>query len=139
MLSKSCQYAIRSLLFISMKSEEEMRVTLKEVSDAIDSPLHFTSKILQQLVNANIVNSAKGKGGGFYITPSKLKSVSLKKIIEIIDGSSLYQGCFIGLPKCSDAEPCHVHHLFAPIKAKLNEDLLNLPISEFIKTQKKYL
>lgn len=119
MLTKACQYGIKSLIFISANSIKGQRVTVKEVAEAIDSPPAFTSKILQQLVVVQIINSSKGSGGGFYIELSIIKKTKIVAIIEAIEGSNITTSCFLGLSSCSDRNPCPIHHFYAPIRQQI--------------------
>ncbi|MBX2903120.1 MAG: Rrf2 family transcriptional regulator [Chitinophagales bacterium] len=136
MLSKASQYAIKSLIFIGSQPN---RVTLKDVSKAIDSPPAFTSKILQRLVAAQIVDSIKGIGGGFEINPKKLKTIKLVTIMKAIESCDISTSCFLGFPKCSDQNPCPVHHLYKPIKEKLNTELLNVSLKDIMDDPKAIL
>ena len=54
-------------------------------------------------------------------------------IIECIDGQDNFNSCFIGLPKCSDDNPCPIHHLAAPLRNQMIQTLKNESIAEFIK------
>lgn len=130
MLSKSCQYAIRSLLYICSKTNEGHRVTLSSIAEAIDSPTAFTSKILQQLVAAGLITSTKGGNGGFGI--NNFVEIKLGTIIHAIDGDSISQKCFLGLPECSDSKPCPVHHLYAPVRKQINDSIMNISLSQLI-------
>ena len=132
MLSKASQYAIKALIFIGTEQTEHSRVTLKDVSDAIDSPPAFTSKILQQLVSANIITSVKGSGGGFEISMKKLNTIKLIHVLKATETGDISTSCFLGFPKCSDSNPCPVHHLYGPIRDKLNANLLNVTIKEIM-------
>ena len=49
MFSKACEYGIKSVIYITEQSLEGRRVSIKQVTEAIDSPKAYTSKILQQL------------------------------------------------------------------------------------------
>ena len=132
MLTKACQYGIKSLIFISANSIEGQRVTVKEVADAIDSPPAFTSKILQQLVAAQIINSIKGSGGGFDISLSMIKKTKIIHIVKAIEGDNIAASCFLGLSSCSDRNPCPVHHFYAPIRQQMNDTLLNVTLYDIV-------
>ncbi|KAA3648567.1 MAG: Rrf2 family transcriptional regulator [Bacteroidetes bacterium] len=136
MLSKSCQYAIRILMFICSKSKQVERVRLLEISHAIASPPAFTSKILQQLVAAKLICSQKGANGGFKIAEVDCSQITLGQIIETIEGKSLTANCFLGLSQCSDNNPCPVHHLYYPIKSELNSTLMNINLNEILSDPK---
>ncbi|HUH73630.1 MAG TPA: Rrf2 family transcriptional regulator [Chitinophagales bacterium] len=132
MLSKSCQYAIRTLLFICSRSEDHPRVRLQEISEALDSPPAFTSKILQHLVSAKLIQSKKGANGGFEMGEAGCSHITLGQIVEIIEGHSLTAGCILGLSECDEKNPCPVHHIYFPIKVNLNSKLMNITLSEIL-------
>lgn len=123
MFSKSCEYGIRALIFIAMKSKQEVRVNIKDIAQAIDSPRAFTAKILQQLVKADIVTSVRGPNGGFYMKPRFINSLTLTTIVAAIDGDSVYNGCGLGLSECNDVTPCPLHQKFNKVREHLREML----------------
>ncbi len=123
MFSKSCEYGIKATLFIAQKSQWGERVSLKEIAAAIDSPIAFTAKILQVLAKASIVNSTKGLHGGYEIEKECLPKISLKQIVQAIDGNRIFDGCALGLKICNAKEPCPMHSQFVIIRNKLSETL----------------
>ncbi len=123
MFSKSCEYGIKATLYIAQKSQWGERVSLKEIASSIDSPTAFTAKILQILVKAGIINSIKGPSGGFEIDKVELPKISIKQIVQAIDGNQLFNGCALGLKICNANEPCPMHDKFVVIRDQLNETL----------------
>lgn len=119
MFSKACEYGLKALIFISDKSSKGVRVNVTEISKKIDSPPAFTAKILQQLVRAGIIKSAKGPSGGFEISEEKMDIIKLTHIVDAIDGDKIYNGCALGLNECSSLKPCPLHEKFAKIRAEL--------------------
>ena len=67
MFSKTCEYAIRAVLFIAQKSADGTKIGIREIAKGIDSPEHFIAKILQDLSRKGMVQSQKGPAGGFYL------------------------------------------------------------------------
>ncbi len=118
MFSKTCEYAIRAVIFIAQQSKNGERVGIKDIAKGIDSPGHFIAKILQELSRKGMIQSAKGPNGGFYMDNQALKR-SLADIVRTIDGDQLFQGCALGLKQCSEAYPCPVHHEFKSIRKQL--------------------
>ncbi|MBK9328784.1 MAG: Rrf2 family transcriptional regulator [Sphingobacteriales bacterium] len=106
--SKSCEYALRAVLYICMKSKNNVNIGVKEIAEEIDSPLPFTAKILQQLARKKIISSIKGPNGGFFIDHSK-PPVSIYQVVEAIDGSDFFDKCVLGLKDCSEKKPCPLH------------------------------
>lgn len=123
MFSKTCEYGIKATLFIAKKSQVGERVSLKDIAAAIDSPVAFTAKILQTLAKESIVKSSKGPTGGFDIDKGLLASITLKQIVSAIDGDQLFNGCALGLNKCSEEAPCPMHEKFVLVRDQINETL----------------
>ena len=130
MFSKSCEYAIKAMIFVAQKSNDEKRVGVKEVAKGIDAPEHFIAKILQDLGKKKLINSVKGPNGGFYMDSLNLKS-SIADIVKAIDGDEIYKDCVIGLKLCSEKNPCPVHFEYKKIKQNLIYMLENNTIADF--------
>ena len=113
MFSKACEYAVRAVLYIAVKSKDGSKLSIKEIAKEIDSPEPFTAKILQTLSRERIISSIKGPNGGFYLEP-KSKPIPLNIIVYAIDGKNMLQACSLGLKECSDNFPCPIHHDVKP-------------------------
>lgn len=132
MLSKTCQYAIRSLIYICSKSNIGERANLGEIAKAIDSPYAFTSKILQRLVKSEIVDSYRGGSGGFSVNPKKMGKITVGQIVDSIEGEDFHRGCFLGLPQCSDQKPCPIHNEYKVLRREMKNKLFNLSFDDII-------
>ena len=130
MFSKSCEYAIKAMIFVAQKSKDEDRVGVKEIAKGIDAPEHFIAKILQDLGKKKLIHSVKGPNGGFYMDSLNLKSY-ISDIVNAIDGDSLYKDCVIGLKACSEKNPCPVHFEYKEIKKNLISMLEENTIADF--------
>lgn len=121
MFTRACEYAIRSALYISIKSINGSRLSIPEIAKEIDAPEPFTAKILQTLVRKKIISSIKGPNGGFFLDP-KSKPASLSSIVKAIDGSDdALHTCTLGLKECSDRFPCPIHHEVKAYKEHLRK------------------
>jgi Rrf2 family protein len=123
MFSKACEYSIRATIFIATCTLKGRRTNLKEISEEIESPVAFTAKLLQQLNHHNIVKSVKGVYGGFEIEQSKLETLKLSEVVDVIDGDAIYTRCGLGLKTCSPDNPCPLHSHFKSIRSDLKEML----------------
>ncbi|MEO6903863.1 MAG: Rrf2 family transcriptional regulator [Bacteroidia bacterium] len=121
MFSKACEYGIRASIYITLKSLQNVRVSLKDIAKEIDSPEAFTAKILQQLAKSKIIDSVKGPSGGFDINKKKIETITLTEIVKAIDGDSIFEGCGLGLKKCSEKHPCPVHNKFKKVREDLKK------------------
>ncbi|MET3113628.1 Rrf2 family protein [Pedobacter sp. CG_S7] len=127
--SKTCEYAMRSVFFIAHRTANGGRVGIKEIASGIDSPEHFLAKILQELSKKNIVQSAKGPNGGFYMEQVNLNR-PLAEVVEAVDGNGVFMGCGLGLDYCSAVNPCPLHHQFKAIRNQMKKMLENTLIGE---------
>ena len=121
MFSKACEYGIRASIYIAQQSLLNRKVNLKEISEAIESPSAFTSKILQKLSRYKIISADKGPTGGFYMDKVKLEKIKLSSIVNAIDGENIYNDCGLGLKKCNEKMPCPVHNQFKVIREELKK------------------
>lgn len=136
MLSNACQYAIRSILYLAMNSDEKNKIGAKIVSKELETPQPFLAKLLQQLAKSGLVSSIKGPNGGFYLTKKDRKN-SIWDIIVCIDGTAKFDSCFMGLSSCNEEAPCPVHFTVVKFKDKLLSDFKEKSIDEFSEEIKK--
>lgn len=115
MLSKASEYAIRALVYIMVQNKKGMRPGYKEIAKAIDSPEQYTAKILQTLTRKGVLNSMKGRGGGFFFHDLS-KPVSLYKIITVTESPDYFSKCGFGLKNCNASHPCPMHEEYAIVR-----------------------
>ncbi len=128
--SKTCEYAMRAVFFISHRTALGGRVSIKEIANGINSPEHFLAKILQDLRKKGIVQSAKGPNGGFYMNNLSLEK-PLSLVVEAVDGNNIFTGCALGLDYCDNDNPCPLHLQFLIIRNQIEELLQNTSIKNF--------
>jgi Rrf2 family protein len=138
MFSKTCEYAIRAMIFIAQKSKAGNKVGIKEIAKGIDSPEHFIAKILQDLGRRGLLRSLKGPNGGFYLDAEALEC-SLADIVKVVDGDKLFTGCGLGLKQCSETHPCPIHHEFKTVREGIQQMLENAKFGEFSEELEKSL
>ncbi|MDO8928736.1 MAG: Rrf2 family transcriptional regulator [Bacteroidota bacterium] len=122
MLSNTCKYDVRALIYLGKYSEDGSKIGIKKISFDLSIPTPFLGKILQNLVKQKILVSTKGPNGGFGLA-RKTSEISLYDIVRVVDGEDFFKNCLIGLQPCSTHEnnekPCPIHSRFSPIRAQL--------------------
>lgn len=136
MLSSASKYAINAVLFLAVDSHEGKKVGAREVAEAINVPVPFLAKLLQNLARKNVISSSKGPKGGFYLTKEN-KAQKLLIIVEQIDGLSKFEECVLGLKGCSNEKPCPVHFAVQPLKKAMFNELNDNSIESFAKKVKE--
>jgi Rrf2 family protein len=84
MLSKKTQYAFRALAHLAM-NYGKAPVKISTISLQQKIPLKFLENILVELKNTGILESKKGKGGGYVLKISP-KDITLAHVIRVING-----------------------------------------------------
>lgn len=115
--SRACEYALRALFEMARHPEQESW-TVQELAARTDTPAPFLAKTFQALVKGEVLNSTKGRKGGFAFA-RKPGKVFLMDIVEVIDGSALASDCVLGMPTCGDSNPCPFHQHWKDIRAKI--------------------
>ncbi len=132
MFSTSCHYGLQAMLYIAMYSSRDKNVGLTEIAENQEIPKHFLSKILQELVRHDLIESMKGPNGGFKLR-LPAEEITLIQIIEAIDGLDVFTQCGIGFKKCSDDHPCPIHHEYKKVRNKVQELFTTKTLKELTK------
>lgn len=124
-------YALR---IITAMAEHREVVDAKTLSNETSVTLRFTLKILHKLVQGKLVQSFKGVKGGYKLkkTPD---SITLRQVIELIDGPIAIARCLDSTEACSlncDKTACTYHHIFDKISVDLANKLNKITISDVI-------
>jgi Rrf2 family protein len=115
MLSLTCKTAIKAVIYLAAKFESGEKAGIREIAEFINASEHSVGKMLQALVKNQVINSAKGPTGGFYITAVQ-KNQPIINIVETIDGKEVFNQCGLGLSKCSATHPCPIHDDYKTVR-----------------------
>ncbi|MFV0604488.1 MAG: RrF2 family transcriptional regulator [Niabella sp.] len=137
MLSKTCEYAVRAMIYVAQKSQDGKMVSIKEISAGINSPELFIGKILQNLSRQGFLQSSKGRYGGFYIDNKEAKR-SLADIIKAVDGDKIFTGCGVGLDFCSEKKPCPIHNEYKKVRNTLFNIYKSATLEQFKTVKAEY-
>ena len=123
MLSKKAQYAFQALMYMADKPANEPTL-IAEIAKKRRIPLKFLENILLQLKNEGVLESKKGKGGGYFFKVPP-RDVPLARIIRIIDGPIAMLPCvslyFYERCKNCDINTCGLHDIMSGVRdATLN-------------------
>lgn len=137
MLSNASKYSIKAVLFLAEKSDNSTKLSVQSIAESLNIPKPFIAKLLQQLARAQMISSTKGPNGGFYLNDDD-RNNSICDIIEVIDGPHFFEGCFMGLSKCNDENPCSVHPIVAKFKEQILHQFKEKTINDFSIEVQKY-
>ena len=128
--SAATRYAIRAVCHIA-HLEPGVRAQVKEISEALEIPQAFLSKILQDLARKGILVSAKGPGGGFRLNCSATET-SLFTLVEAVEGPMPEGDCVLGLSLCADDTKCPIHDTWKDIQDAFREQMQATSIMDVV-------
>jgi Rrf2 family protein len=105
-LSKTSEYALRAVVHLARDSGAP--VPAGEVAAALGVPSNYLSKILYILGRAGLVNSERGRGGGYRLA-KPADRMSIADVVGAIDPVALESRCLLGNRNCPGRHPCPAH------------------------------
>ena len=131
MFSNSTKYAIRAIVHM-LQHQDKGKNTVVEMATELRIPQPYLSKVLQQLSRSGVISSAKGRGGGFYLSKDNMNR-PLIDVVICIEGHNVFNKCLLGLPACSDDNPCLLHPQFKAFKSSIEQSICNQAVENLLK------
>ncbi|MBI3137421.1 MAG: Rrf2 family transcriptional regulator [Sphingobacteriales bacterium] len=118
MLSKKSQYAFKALEYLTERYKQGP-VLISEISKKKKIPLKFLENILLELKKAGILDSKKGKGGGYFLSKDPAK-VKVATIVRLVNGPIAMLPCvslyFYERCKHCDEKKCGLHDMMIEVR-----------------------
>jgi Rrf2 family protein len=119
---------------MAVHEKEDEKIGIKKISEELNLPGPFLGKIMQSLAKHKILNSIKGPNGGFSLA-KQASQISLYDIVEIIDGTDVFDECLIGVKICENnpeyAKLCPFMKKSHKVREKLKETFKEQTIGDF--------
>lgn len=128
MLNQTAEYALRAATSLAGRAPDEL-VQAAELAEELDVPANYLSKILHQLAAAGVLESRRGRGGGFRLAVPA-GALSLVRVVAPFDSVGAERRCVLGGAVCSDRNACAAHERWKPISTALHEFLRDTTVSE---------
>ncbi|MBI4641158.1 MAG: Rrf2 family transcriptional regulator [Candidatus Tectomicrobia bacterium] len=116
-LNKESEYGLKGLIFLASQPWGTVML-LSEIAKAQGLPQSFLAKIFQKFVQHGLVRSYRGKQRGYGLA-KPLTAISLKEILEAVEGPDLFDRCLFWSKRCADTNPCQLHNYWKEIKPQL--------------------
>lgn len=126
MISNKCKYAIKALTYIARNSGTNKSVMTADIAREQNIPRKFLEIILRDLRNNRILESRRGKDGGFRLL-RPAEEISLTEIMRIIDGPIAMLPCvslnyYRSCDECEE-EVCEIKGVFEQVRDRTLEVL----------------
>ncbi len=135
MLSKKTKYGIKALTYLA-KQNRECPVQISEISAQENISLKFLERILLELRKSGVLDSKKGKGGGYFLAKTP-QDIAMTDVIRTLEGPiamvpcvslNFYEKC----DDCVDEKTCAVSKLMIQVRDKTLEVFRNTSLQDLI-------
>lgn len=134
MLSKKTQYAFKALTFMAERKKDGP-VLIAEIAEKKQIPLKFLENILLELKKAGLLDSKKGKGGGYFfkVEPAEIR---LSQVMRLIEGPIALLPC-VSLnfyERCKDCneKKCGLNKVMLQVRDNTLVILENKTVSDLV-------
>ena len=135
-LSKKGEYALRSLINLGIAVEMKRKlVQVSELAESEQLPVKFLEQILQALKEAGIVESERGKFGGYRLARPASK-ILIGEVVRLIDGplapircvsQTAYEPC-----TCPDEAHCGLRMLMLDVRNAIADILDRYSLADVV-------
>jgi len=116
-ISRKVEYGIIALKYLH---SQKSLCKSKEISNKFGIPPEVMAKILQGLAKAQFIQSIQGAKGGYKLVRNP-SEISMKDVIEVIDGPIEIVDCVLGKCRCPQAGVCNIQSPLSSVQEKLCE------------------
>ena len=128
MFTKGCLYGIQAAVLIAALRSETF-VPIREIGRRLGISHHFLTKVLQELTRAGHMRSFRGPNGGVMLARAA-QEMTLKQLIEAVDGPGFFEHCVLGLPGCGSEKPCPLHDQWKGVRSSIDRVLSDVTVAE---------
>lgn len=126
MISKKTKYALNALIYLA-KHHQEGPVLISAIARSERIPQKFLEQILLDLKNNGILQSKKGKGGGYFLG-RPAQEIMLGKVIRLFDGplapvSCVSQTAYMKCAECRDDTCCGIRMVMKDVRDAISNIL----------------
>ena len=128
-LSTKSRYAARAVLEVAMN--DETPIILREIARIQEIPTRYLEQLMSLLVNAGIITSRRGKGGGFSLARQASK-IKLSQIVEAVEGPIKTVDCVDNPNLCERGDICVTRDIWEELQHQIRNFLENITLETMI-------
>ena len=115
--SRTSQYAIQALIYLATQPNGRS-VLNREIARNLGVPPAYLAKVLQGLCRQQLLDSSRGRYGGFNLRDGAAQT-NLLAIVLLTEGRRIDRECLLGLKACGDETACPMHRQWKPLKREM--------------------
>lgn len=126
-VSEAASLALHAAALLAAGAGEAL--TSSAISSRLEASEAHMSKVLQRLVRAGIMTSARGPGGGFQLTRAP-SEITLLDIYEAVEGPFKVEHCLFGEPVCQ-RKRCPLGDMMSSVSEEIRSGLASTTVEVF--------
>ena len=127
-LTTSTDFAMRILIYLA---QQDKLLTMPVLAEKLSIPYNNLTKLIQHMAKANIIHTKKGKNGGIRLLKDA-KEVTLRNIVDLIDGPTTLSECQKTEALCALSSNCKLKSVFQDLQNNINALMDDITIAQLI-------
>ena len=140
MISKKTKYALKGLLYLARRYGQGP-ILISDLARDERIPKKFLELILLSLKNNGVLQSRKGKGGGYYLGKPP-REISVGNVIRILEGPLAPVPCvsessYAKCQECLDERTCGIRLVMKDVRDALTNVLDKTSLADMLEREEK--
>lgn len=135
-ISTKSRYGTRVMINLA-EAYGQGYVFLKDIAKKENIPEKYLEKILSILRSKKLVNSARGKKGGYALNKPP-EEITVKNIVETLETNFTFSECLNAPGICFKNKSCVTRSIWKNIDLKIKEMMDNMTLEDILKKQKRH-
>lgn len=127
-LSTRSRYGVRLMLELAL-NESKNPVYLKDIARREAISEKYLSLIIIPIKSAGLVSSTRGAHGG-YVLAKPPSEITLREIVEILEGDTCLVDCVKSSSTCPRAETCASRDIWTLVSDKISQTLGSITLED---------
>jgi Rrf2 family protein len=127
-LSKKADYALIAMKHLALRGDRGSS-SAREIAEQYDIPIELMAKVLQRLVQRNLLASHQGTRGGYELSRSP-RQISVADVIQAIEGPVTVTACSTEDGQCEQYSKCNVRDPLWRVRERILAALGDCTIAE---------
>lgn len=127
---RESRYGLMGLFHLARQPTGQV-IGLRQIAAAQGLPQGFLAKIFPKLVQHGLVKAFRGSTRGYALAKAP-EEITLREILEAIEGSSVTNQCFFWGSECDVTAPCPMHCRWREIRLWIGEILERTTLKELM-------
>lgn len=127
---RESKYGLEGLVYLGRLPPGRV-TSLKDIAAGEKLPQEFLAKIFPKLVHHGLVRAYRGARRGYALAKPP-EQISLRAILEAVEGPNVVLQCFFWGNECDVENPCPVHCRWREVRRLINDVLEQTTLRDLI-------